>query len=286
MVIIFDCYDYYDKRNAFQEEFQSEKPDEDFDESLHLIEELSPDQEQTLYFGVMDTLHIYKVFQQGDGSIRRFRPHIPRLFWKFLDDLELDISSQEMLDIFLEVINLNLDDFLTQICRQPIRKRDEEVEEDEDADFSHYIVEMYCRFLLHENKLQKKADQQRIFLLLKDKGEDVMKNKFWDSKPLLEARGKLNEGICGCGLPNTVQDFDNVDHLKCKQHRDTLFQVCQYLFKVSDIDHLLSKTCLYTIDKSKSIIDLIMSFYCDDPDRVQNDPWGQYRYWLGLKTGQ
>ena len=75
----------------------------------------------------METLHIYKVFQQGDGSIRRFRPHIPRLFWKFLD-VELDILSQEMLDILLEVINMDLDDFLTEICRQPIRKRDEEVE--------------------------------------------------------------------------------------------------------------------------------------------------------------
>ena len=274
MVIIFDCYDYYDKRN----------PDGDFEASQHPIEKLSPEQEQTLYFGVLDTLHNSEVLVQG-GITLRFRPHIPRLFRNFLDDL--DISSQEMLDIFLEVINLNLDDFLTEICRQPIRKRDEEVEEDDDADFRHYIVEMYCRFLLHENKLPKKDDQQRIFLLLKDKGEDVMKKKFWDSKPLLEARGILNKGICGCGLTKTVQDFDNVDHLKCKQHRDTLFQVCQYLFKVSDIDHLLSKTYLYTIDKSKSIIDLIMSFYCDDDDdNVQNDPWGKCRYWLRLSTGQ
>ena len=87
----------------------------------------------------MDTLDYSKVLQK-DGSLLRFRPHIPRLFRKFLDDLEVDISSQEMLDIFLEVINLNLDDFLTEICRQPIKKRDEEVEEDDDADFHHYIV--------------------------------------------------------------------------------------------------------------------------------------------------
>ena len=209
MVLIFDFDEFYQKKEEAQEEFEIENPDEDFDDNQNPIEELSPDQEQTLYFGVMDTLHYSKVLVQG-GITLRFRPHIPRLFWKFLDDLELDISSQEMLDIFLKVINLNLDDFLTQICRQPIRKRDEEVEEDDDADFRHYIVEMYCRFLLHENKLQKKADQQRIFLLLKDKGEDVMKKKFWDSKPLLEARGKLNEGICGCGLTKTVQEFDNV----------------------------------------------------------------------------
>ena len=272
MVIIFDCYDYYNKRN----------PDGDFEASQHPIEKLSPEQEQTLYFGVLDTLHNSEVLVQG-GITLRFRPHIPRLFRNFLD-VELNISSQEDLDLALDAMDLTLDEFLRDILTNPIRKQTGD-EEDDDADFQHYIVEMYCRFLLHENKLQKKADQQRIFLLLKDKGEDVMKKKFWDSKPLLEARGKLNEGICGCGLTKTVQNFDNVDHLKCKQHRDTLFQVCQYLFKVSDIDHLLSKTYLYTIDKSKSIIDLIMSFYCDyDDDNVQNDPWGKYRYWLRVRV--
>ena len=95
-----------------------------------------------------------------------------------------------------------------------------------------------------------------------------MQKKFWESQSILEAKGILNCGICGCGRQFLVDEFHNDAHLKSQHHRDTCFKVCQYLWKVGDVIDVLSMTRLHTADMI--FINLIISF-------VEDDPWGNYR---------
>ena len=178
-MVIFDLNYYYEQRYEARQYFKSEHPDGDFEASQHPVE-LSSNQEEQMYFRVRDTLHRRKVLQQGE-SILRFRPHIPRLFRKFLDE-ELGIASQKDLNLAIVAMTTEMDDFLNDIFSEPITKQDGDDDDCDVVNFQHYIVEMYSRFLLNDSKFQNTFTQQRLYLLLKDKGDEEIGIPFQNLK--------------------------------------------------------------------------------------------------------
>ena len=70
---------------------------------------------------------------------------------------------------------------------------------------------------------------------------------------------------CPCGRDFMVEDEEDLDaqlfnetRRRSKRHRDKLFEVCQYLWKVDDAIEVLKITRLYTADMI--FINLILKF--------------------------
>ena len=249
--IVFS-YGAYAYRKERIEDGQKQDSDEEhsddgkeYDQDTESPVHLSDEQEENLFLGVQDVLGYDKVLDLR--TIAKFRKHIPSIFRKFLKN-KIAIPNQRMLKVAIHCMcNMeDLDQFIAQVVQFQILILEEDCVANDYADFKAYIIHHYFIFELQEIERERKVNQQRIYLLLKDKAEKEMSSKMPD---------------CGCG--EKLFDIDYVEHKKSKRHVDKLFKVCQFLFETSDVIDVLSMTRLNTVDRS--VIDAIISFLVTNP---------------------
>ena len=244
-----------------EENFEEQHPDEEFSETQRPVE-ISETQEQTLSFAIMNFLAYSQIYKRKTWI--NFRPQMPSIFKQFLED-DLDICTQEQLET--EISNMECikgyDDFYKQIAEKMIIKAECGIEREERFDFKQIALLAFVRFRFDEDKLEKKINQHKICLLLKDRGEDEM-----------EKIVKLS-GSCPCGLPFQIEEEDDLDaqlfndaHRRSTRHRDKLFRVCQYLWKTDDVIEVLKMTRLRTADMT--LINLVLSFLAIHPLKLSD----------------
>jgi len=225
--ILFDIGSYGDRKESIEND-----AGEDYDEDKESPVSLSDEQEQDLFVDIQDILGNRKVL---DGiTIAKFRQCIPDIFRQFLNN-KLNIPNHRMLEIAIECMDDvdDLDDFLFQVVHFPVFLDNEGL--DEEQDFQAYVIHKYFVFELQEIEKEREANQQRIYVLLKDKAEREI---------------ELN-------MPNYGIKKNS------KRHKDNVFDVCQFLFQTADVLDVLSRTKLNTADKS--LIDAIISFLFTNP---------------------
>ena len=252
----FDYENYLYDMHFMQEEFETEHPDEEFEDTLHPVE-ISETEEQTLSLAIMKFLDQSNILKRKTWL--KFRPQMPSIFKKFLAN-DLDISTQEQLEVAIENMACIDDcaDFYKQITEKTIIKGEGGCRFEMRFDFNQIALLAFVRFRFDEDKLEKKINQHKICLLLKDRGEDEM-----------EKIVKLS-GLCPCGQRFQIEEEDDLDaqlfkahRRSCKTNRDKLFEVCQYMWETDDVRYVLRMTRLRTGDMT--VINNILSFIAINP---------------------
>ena len=259
-MIDFDYDNYSYDMHFMQEEFETEHPDEEFEDTLHPVE-ISETEEQTLSFAIMEFLDQSNILKRKTWL--KFRPQMPSIFKKFLAD-DLDICTQEQLEVAIDNMACIDDcaDFYKQITEKKIIKGEGGSYHEMRFDFKQIALLAFVRFRFDENKLEKKINQHKICMLLKDRGENEME-KF------------VKSGRCPCGVRFQIEEEDDLDaqlfndaHRRSKRHRDKLFRVCQYLWKTDDVIEVLKMTRLRTADMT--LINLVLSFLAIHPLKLSD----------------
>jgi len=260
-MINFDYGNYSYDMHFMEEKFEEQHPDEEFSETQRPVE-ISETQEQTLSHAIMDFLAYSQIYKRKTWI--NFRPQMPSIFKQFLED-DLDICTQEQLETAISNMECikGYDDFYKQIAEKMIIKAECGIEREERFDFKQIALLAFVRFRFDEDKLEKKINQHKICLLLKDRGEDEM-----------EKIVKLS-GLCPCGQRFQIEEEDDLDaqlfndaHRRSKRHRDKLFRVCQYLWKTDDVIEVLKMTRLRTADMT--LINLVLSFLAIHPLKLSD----------------
>ena len=254
-MIDFDYANYSYDMHFMEEEFETEHPDEEFSETQHPVE-ISETEEQTLSFAIGEFLDQSNILKRM--SWLKFRPQMPSIFKKFLAN-DLDISTQEQLEVAINNMACieTYDDFYKQIAKKMIIKAEYIMEREERFDFKQIASLAFVRFCFDENKLEKKINQHKICMLLKDRGENEMEN--FDKS-----------GRCPCCRRFQIEEEDDLDaqlfndaHRRSMQHRDKLFEVCQYMWETDDVLYVLRMTRLRTADMT--VINNVLSFIAINP---------------------
>jgi len=147
-MIDFDYANYSYDMHFMVEKFETEHPDEEFEDNQHPVE-ISETQERLLSNAIMDFLdssHIYK-----RKTWLKFRPQMPSIFKHFLDD-DLDICTQEQLDTAINNMACieSYDDFYKQIAEKMIIKAEGGMEREERFDFKQIALLAFVRFCFDE----------------------------------------------------------------------------------------------------------------------------------------
>jgi len=259
-MINFDYGNYSYDMHFMEENFEEQHPDEEFSETQRPVE-ISETQEQTLSFAIMNFLAYSQIYKRKTWI--NFRPQMPSIFKQFLED-DLDICTQEQLETAISNMECieGYDDFYKQIAEKMIIKAECGMEREERFDFKQIALLAFVRFRFDEDKLEKKINQHKICLLLKDRGENEME-KF------------VKSGRCPCGVRFQIEEEDDLDaqlfndaHRRSTRHRDKLFRVCQYLWKTDDVIEVLKMTRLRTADMT--LINLVLSFLAIHPLKLSD----------------
>ena len=254
-MINFDYGNYSYDMNFMEQKFEEQHPDEEFSETQRPVE-ISETEEQTLSFAIGEFLDQSNILKRM--SWLKFRPQMPSIFKQFLED-DLDICTQEQLETAISNMECieGYDDFYKQIAEKMIIKAEYIMEREERFDFKQIALLAFVRFCFDENKLEKKINQHKICMLLKDRGENEMEN--FDKS-----------GRCPCGRRFQIEEEDDLDaqlfndaHRRSMQHRDKLFEVCQYMWETDDVRYVLRMTRLRTADMT--VINNVLSFIAINP---------------------